>query len=435
MSKCALIVSVFACASVTAANTYARDLAEIESQVNELSSQLEQIANKSVTPKKYRKGWIPIPGMETDLRFYGMARAQLIYNVDSGFGSSQTVIGPFNNAYGGVAYDGTPQSNRSGQVEFDARASRLGFETITATDYGDVRVLVETDFYGSGGSKLSSNSVGLRLRHAIFEVGPWLVGQYWSNFPDLGAAPYLMDFGGPVGLPAASRLPQIRYTQKPAENHSVSVSIEQPVQDFAGADTVLFQSGFNNISENSIDETPELVGRYTFSNGWMRQSFAGAGRKLTYDTGNSGERDSAYGYAFTYQGKFSTVGNSNVYYSATFADGASRYITHQTTSSAVLYNNSLYRIKGKAFNIGYTQAWNPRWTSTFNVGMNEYDIPKETPQYGPTMSGSKSFFTNLMWKPIPKALIGIEYQYAEIEDDNGREGSGQRLYLTAMMNF
>lgn len=412
----------------------ADDLANLEAQVNELKSELQEIKkNGQRAPGK--PGFIPIPGTDTDLRLYGVARAQIAYSIDGGFGHTQAVTGPFNKGYGGVAWDGSAQAERSGQLEFDARASRLGFETITPTKLGDVRTLIETDFYGTGGSKISTNAVALRLRHAYVEVGSLLIGQTWSNSTDLGSSPWLLDLGGPVGLPAVARVPQIRYTHKPSQNHALSFALEQSVQDFRGADGVSFGAGTSNISENSIDESFELVSRYTYSNDWFRQSFSAIGRKLTYDTGLPGERDSVFGYALTYQGKFTTFGRSNVYYSGTYSDGANNYITQQNTSSAILENDELYKVKAYGINVGYTQAWKPNWTSTFNLGMKEVDIPDNTAAYGSTVSSSKSFFSNLMWNPIPNATLAIEYQYAEIENDDGDEGSGQRVYLTSMYKF
>lgn len=455
MKKIKYIASVSAGLLLLAPLTHAASLEDLEAQIEALRSQVVQMqsaaneqrikdtqneqrlasVSESEPKRKARPGFFSLAGTETDMRVYGSARAQIAYSIDSGFGHSQAVTGPFSSGYGGVAWNGSDQANRQGQVEFDARASRLGFETITATKYGDVRTLIETDFYGTGGSKLSTNAVSLRLRHAIVEVGPLMVGQYWSNSTDLGSSPWLLDLGGPVGLPAVSRVPQIRYTHKATDTQTVSVSFEQPVQDFKGVDGVSFIAGANNISKNSIDETLEFVSRYTYANDWMRQSLSAVARKLTYDTGASGERDSTYGYALTYQGKFNTIGRSNFYYSMTYADGANNYITQQNTSSAILEDGRLYRVKGKAFNVGYTQAWAPKWTSTFNVGANDFEIPKNTAAYGATMSSSSSFFASLMWNPIPKATLAMEYQYAKIKDDNGRKGDGQRLYLTSMYNF
>lgn len=435
MTKIKYLTAVSAGFFLLAPLASAQSQNDLESQVKTLQTQVDELQRASSEQRVSRAGFLALPGTETDIRFYGAARAQLAYSIDSGFGSSQAVTAPFGSGYGGVAWDGSDQANRSGQIEFDARASRLGFETITPTKYGDVRTLIETDFYGTGGSKISTNAVSLRLRHAIVEFGSFMIGQTWSNSTDLGSSPWLLDLGGPVGLPAVARVPQIRYTHKATDTQTLSLSLEQSVQDFAGADTVTFGAGTNNISTNSIDESLEFVGRYTYANDWMRQSFSAIGRKLTYDTGKSGERDSLFGFAATYQGKFNTVGRSNFYYSATYTEGANKYITQQNSPSAVLEGNELHKVKGLAFNVGYTQAWLPNLTSTFNFGMKEVDIPKETSAYGSTMSASRSAFVSLMWNPVPKATLGIEYQYAEIEDDDGREGDGQRIYVTSMYKF
>jgi len=36
---------------------------------------------------------------------------------------------------------------------------------------------------------------------------------------------------------------------------------------------------------------------------------------------------------------------------------------------------------------------------------------------------------------IPRALIGLEYTYARIANDNGQKGDGQRMLLATQFSF
>ena len=49
---------------------------------------------------------------------------------------------------------------------------------------------MEGDFYSSGDQ--------FRLRHAYGEIGDLLVGQTWTTFTDVAAAPATLDFEGSV---------------------------------------------------------------------------------------------------------------------------------------------------------------------------------------------------------------------------------------------
>ena len=385
------------------------------------------------------KGKLPnsfvIPGTDTSLRIGGMARMHLAVDFDGSLGNSQIVIGPYSDGFGGVPYNGTPQESRSGQLQFEARESRLAVETLTPTSYGDLRTLIEGDFYGAGGSKLTTNSVSLRLRHAMAELGPFLLGQYWSNFADLGQGPDVFDFGGPAGLVGANRLPQIRYTHAISDKSQASVSIEQPVQDWNGANSVTFVAGGNNVSSNSIDKVPDVVARYTYFDSWGRQSFSAVGRMLNYDTGRPRQSDDQFGYALGYQGRFNTTGKDNLYYSAIYVNGASRYMTQITNVSAILDGDKLENVTGYGGNIGYQKWWSDQWRSTLNLGFSKYDIPHPGGQYRSFASETQSLYANLMWSPIPRALVGLEYTYARIANDNGQKGAGQRMLFATQFSF
>lgn len=375
---------------------------------------------------------ILITGTNTSLKIGGYAQVSVIDDFKGSLGNSQTVLLPYSPTYGGIPYNGTAAANRNGQIQFEARESRLNFETRTPTAYGELRTLVEGDFYGAGGSKATTNSVSLRLRLAMAEIGPWLAGQYWSNFGDLYQGPEVFDFGGPVGLPAINRQPQIRYTQKIGKNWQLSASIEQPVQDFVGADTVLFTAGLNNISTNSVDELPELTGRLTYGDTWGRQSVGAVVRKLKASDGAALD-SSLTGYALNYQGQFNTFGKDKVYYDLVYENGAGRYLT-QTPSSAALYKGQLYAISGRGANLTYQHWWAENWRSNISAGLIKLSNPHPATPLT-QFDEVRSLHANILWSPIPKALVGLEYTYAKIKNEASQEGSGQRLNLTTQFGF
>lgn len=424
-------------------------LAELQAQVEGLVIQLEALKQEqarlaAATPpttieppgKVVTSGVMPgsilLPDSNTSLKIGGFVRASLMSDFQGSLGNSQTVLLPYSPRYGGIPYDGTEHARRKGQVQFEARESRLNIETRTPTEHGELRTLIEGDFYGAGGSKATTNSVSLRLRHAMAELGPWMVGQYWSNFADLGQGPEVFDFGGPVGLPALNRQTQLRYTHELNPKLKLSASLEQPVQDFIGADTVLFSAGINNISSNSIDKSPELTTRLTFADSWGRQSVGAALRRLDADDGN-GLDDHLTGYALNYQGQFAVGNKDKLYYDLVYERGAGRYLTH-TPPSAALYEGSLYAIAGQGVNISYQHWWSESFRSNLSAGLIRLDNPHPATPLT-QFDGVRSLHANLLWSPVPKALIGLEYTYAEIRNEAHQRGSGQRLNVVTQFGF
>ena len=444
-------IAVCVCAAF-ALPAHADELSDLKTRMAEMLVQLEALqakqkaleAKQEATDTKVAApapapapatGALPgsflIPGTSTSLKVGGYAQLSVIREIQGYVGNTQTVLSPFSYAAGGIPWSGTPASRQSGETQLEARESRLNFTTSTPTQYGPLTTFIEGDFYGAGGSKLSTNGVALRLRHAMATLGPWMVGQYWSNSADLAQGPDVFDFGGPVGLAGLNRVPQIRYTYALNPKTNLSMSIEQPVQDFTGADGVSFSSGFNNISQNSVSKYPELTARATFADTWGRQSFGAAARKLTASSGGAAPLgDTSFsntGWMVNYQGTI-RFGKDSFYYDAVYEDGAGRYITQIPTSAVLVGNTSLTNVRAAGVNLAYQKYWAPNWRSTFDYGQNRIKNPH--PNLPLTaMNRVESVFVNLIWTPVPQGQVGLEYTWARIKNEASQTGIGSRIML------
>ncbi|MEG3062114.1 MAG: DcaP family trimeric outer membrane transporter [Comamonas sp.] len=462
-TKAALAVAVSA---ALIAPSHADELSDLKARLNEMLQQMEALQKKQSeletkqtvsdaklgTSTPVVAGTLPgsfvMPGTNTSIKIGGIAQLGVIREMNGFTGNTQTVLSPFSSAAGGIPYAGSQASKRSGETSLEARESRLNITTLTPTPYGDLKTLLEGDFYGAGGSKASTNSVSLRLRHAMAELGPWMFGQYWSNSADLMQGPDVFDFGGPVGLAGLNRVPQIRYTWKMSPKSTFSASIEQPTQDFTGADGVAFQAGFNNISTNSLDKFPDLTARYAYADTWGRQSFGLVARRLTAtNVGGPGTAGAALGdatlhtngYSINNQGTFNIFGKDKLYYNLVWGSGAGRYITQQQTS-AVLYPNvagqpnQLKAMRSTGINLSYMHVWNDQWRSTFNYGKVRNHVPH--PELPLTALRSvQSVFANLIWTITPQAEVGLEYAWAKIQNDVPASGIGSRLSFFSKYRF
>ena len=98
-----------------------------------------------------------------------------------------------------------------------AKETRLSLDMRGPVEGKELRMYVETDFYGSG-------SV-LRLRQAYGSYGGLLAGQAWSTFVDDNNFPNTIDFESPMAFPSV-RQAQLRWTQKLGANVSWSAAVE-----------------------------------------------------------------------------------------------------------------------------------------------------------------------------------------------------------------
>src|SRR5205085_531810 len=119
--------------------------------------------------------------------------------------------------------------------------SKVNFESRTPTAYGEARTFMEFDWAGGGAFApqgnnplTSTDNLVPRLRYAYGTLGGFLAGQANSNFADPDADSPQQEFGGQVGNPGVTRIPQVRYTQ-PLSPYgllgALSVSAEAPETD------------------------------------------------------------------------------------------------------------------------------------------------------------------------------------------------------------
>src|SRR4051812_5318249 len=188
-----------------------------------------------------------IPGTDTSIRVGGEIRMIGIYWINGGnpnMNSASTnagITGQLNN----IPLSGMPIGStnwiarkRDSNLNMSPQQSKLSVETRTPTALGEARSFIEFDFAGdtvaSTRPQSGSNNLQPRLRFAYGTLGPLLFGQANSNFNDSDSAMESLEFGGLIGNPGPSRIPQIRWTQ-PLGGWgllgALSVSAEAPETD------------------------------------------------------------------------------------------------------------------------------------------------------------------------------------------------------------
>jgi len=228
-----------------------------------------------------------IPGTDTSLRVGGEIRANLtfFFNGGSPNGSPQSTNvlnnGALNttalnfhntlNAAGAVVATSNPARSRTSSITtLSPQQTKFNFETRTPTALGEARTFIELDFAGgsafspgtgaaagggANGPLASSDNLTPRLRYAYGTLGGFLAGQANSNFSDPDADPPQLEFGGNVGNPGVTRIPQLRYTV-PLQPYgllgAISVSAEAPETEAltAGQGQIASDTGGTTITAN-----------------------------------------------------------------------------------------------------------------------------------------------------------------------------------------
>ena len=131
--------------------------------IHEAREETEAVLGTAVTRGDH-PGSFKIPGTNTSVKIGGYVKADFIYDVDADLGDSF--------AASAIPADGSDADRKSGNFRSHAKQTRLNFSTWTPTEVGEVKLFIESDFFGQGGNQTFSNSTTFRLRHAYGEIGP-----------------------------------------------------------------------------------------------------------------------------------------------------------------------------------------------------------------------------------------------------------------------
>ena len=423
-------------------------------EMEELRTQIQSLQNKmgklEATQRRKRqvapaaaveagakpRSW-KLPGTNTSMQIGGYAKLDLIYDVNAQGGDS---IGT--TAAGIVAVDGTAAGNRQGHFRLHARQSRFWIRTWTPTDWGELETHIQGDFFGAGGNQIVSNSDTFRARHLYGRLGPVLAGQTWSTFMILEALPDVLDFSGPAGVPFV-RQAQLRYTHSFGGGTTFVFSIENPDT----SPTTAFNNTGPSVAPLTVgnDTMPEIVVGLSHTWGSGRASIRAIFRRLNYDDGIAAS-DSAFGWGI--HGGFGWRFNNRrtaIGMSAYFGRGLGRHTLASGNAIGVVANGtdpSRFNLRTVAQYGG--QVWiQHRWTDTLRSSLvygrirNDY-VQQVTGGKNAGGSAVQDYWTvhaNLIWRPVPRVDIGVEYIYGFNGLVNSANGELHRIQVSFKYNF
>jgi hypothetical protein len=306
-------------------------------------------------------------------------------------------------------------------LDFHAKETRIYLKSEHNLDSGDyLKAYIEMDFLvGDQGDERISNSYNPRMRHAYLVWNRWLFGQTWNTIFNVGALPDLLDFVGPSDSTVFGRQAMVRYTNGPWQ-----LSVENPET------TITPFGGGPRITAND-SHVPDLVARYNFSGDWGQWSIAGILRELRYENAAEGIDTSTASYGISLAGRYNLGERDDLRWMVSGGKGLGRYVGLNIVNGGVLdADGELETIDTLSGFIAWRHYWSDQLRSSFVASYFQADNPTELTGLGVT-SQADSYHANLVWSPLPRLDLGVEFIFANREVENGGDGDLRRLQFSA----
>jgi hypothetical protein len=386
-----------------------------------ISSEVARKTITQITPIKKAKN-------KLNVKVSGYIKADVLYDLDAKSGDRIN--------YGSIPLSGSTSDKTTGHFRMHARESRISIQSKIDTSMGQLKTVIEGDFYGGGtnspaGSEVISNSVNFRLRHAYVQLGGWLFGQTWSNYVDVKSFPENLDFSNDTGQ-AFLRQSQLKYTM-PYNDFVLSFSFENPEADFID-DVGVKRS-------NGRDAMPDISGRILYKKSWGHVSLQSIFRKFMVDDGTY--EASSNGFGLGLSGKINFFDDDQLRFHLSSGDGVGRYIQEAANTAAAVTgvgtaNLDMQTQRATGGYIGYQHLWTENIRSNFNAGFLAVDWNESVLGSAVTNLQNKnlySYHVNIIWQVITAAELGIEFSKAHREQVDGQRGEVNRLQFSAKYKF
>ena len=364
----------------------------------------------------------------TTFSIYGYAKLDAMYTDTGG-----TVEPLFVSS--SIPLDSEQDNLPDNQFFMHAKQSRIGFASSSDTDYGKFKTRIEGDFYGGGGNDKYSNSYGFRIRRAYGELGNLLAGQEWSTFIDLALLPETIDFGAPSGS-LFNRQAMIRWTQ-PFTGGSFMFAVENPSTTLIGKTAETAEDGtvnwINTTMDGSGEYMPDFIARINYDTDFAHFSAVGMLRELIVDDGVYD--DSEWGGAVSLNAKIKTWGKDHLHLEVNYGNALGRYM-NSAFADAFLnpVTHDIETCDQWGGFVGYHHFWTDSLRSTvvYSLAERDNDLNYVTDAVNKRY---QSVHANLIWSPVARVNVGIEYIWGYREVENGEDGDMNRIQTGFQYKF
>lgn len=348
------------------------------------------------------EGGLIVHGENVAMKIGGYVKADFIYDFDpiDATDSFVTTTIPI----------GAPHRTNS---RFHARQTRLSFDTRWKSNDRTIRIYIEGDFFSEGDQ--------FRLRQAYGEVGSLLVGRTWTTFTDVAAAPATLDFEGSVSA-VNRRQALARWTQPiVCDDLTMAVAVE---------DTRFIIASPVGITGEARSPSPDFVANLRLDKEWGQFQAASLHRIGGFQPTGAGVV-TGYAWGLNFTGAFLVTPRTKAYYQIVFGDGIGSYrgLPDAAPNSA----NSAAIVGLFGWMTGVTHDWTDQLSSNFTYAANSLDnAPAQSPD---DVHQTTYLAANLIWSPLERTKLGIEYLYGTRENISGANGQAHRLQMAFIFDL
>jgi hypothetical protein len=338
------------------------------------------------------------------------------------------------------------------------RYTRLGFDTSTPWKDMDwtINTKIEMDFF-NGNTSGAFGSFPLRLRFAFIDFGPFRFGQAASLFMDYDVFPDVLDYEGPPGM-VLMRQPIAAIKWELTDRLVFNLGVEQPYSDIIWDDGAGFivNPGTGIITTpgvaRNVQEVPDVTGNVRFKHDYGHLQVAGIARKLTFQPA-VGEEQDEFGYGVNVTGTFhpwavfsdcmpedaadrTPLQKSRLLGQYAIGRGINRYI--QDINGLGLDGvfdpvNNFDLLESRGWFLCYEHFLTDRVIANICYGEADTDLAETLPDDTYKMARYAAF--NLIWLPVERMGVGVEFLFGERENKNGESATARRVQAGIQYKF
>ncbi|MHC4942798.1 MAG: DcaP family trimeric outer membrane transporter [Planctomycetota bacterium] len=359
-------------------------------------------------------GSLRIPGTDAAIKLGGSVRFSTVYTfddlkVDDQFITAEIPVG-------------SAEAGQGARLNMSGRASRLNVDIRTPTGVGHMRAFIEGDFADEGDT--------FRLRHAFGQYKRTLVGKTWSAMADPQASPEDIDFEG-LNSRNLVRQAQIRFGVSMDDDKTFAFSLEDPESDITGGE--------------SVNLMPDMIARFRWEKPYGplgHLQMALILRQLRAEADNRPTKTlREIGYGMTVSGKLavaSELEKDNIVFQINSGDGMGRYINDLESEGGQdafidPVTNRMRTLAVFSIYAAYQHWWTETTRSSLLYGFVFVDNVSNQPDDAYTRTNRIAL--NVVWSPIPRLDLGIEYLYGNRENKDDSSGHATQAQFAATFWF
>lgn len=277
---------------------------------------------------------------------------------------------------------------------------------------------IEYDFY-------DEENINLRLRHAYFEYGNFIVGQTWTNVSDLAALPFMIDFAFGDSL-FGGRRPQLRWQPQISKNTQLGFALEEP--SFTSIENP------SGLSGQELPKFPIFSSRVTTNFNKGHTMLGGEITQLNWDGSNGDPSDSALSWVLINSGSYSLLPATAIKWQVSYGISSSKGIiglAPNGSNAVIKSNGKLDTDRASTLVIGLVQKITEKLSSNFVY--SGLDVITADERLGEDIKSGQIIHANIIYQLEEDIMTGIEYIWGK--STNVDDASGENNRLQAMVRY